>query len=287
MPDTPVPDPIVAILTALPLEYEAVHSRLGDLRTYVHESGTRVKVGQLEGTPWYVGLVRSGEKALNAAVLTERVITWLRPQAVIFVGVAGSLKKDVGLGDVVVATKVHAYQGGKQTPEGFLVRPDAWHASHRLEEAAFDALGSKAHFKPIAAGDIVLDDEASTIAAHIRKHYNDAVAVEMEANGVVHAAHLSGRVDAIIIRGISDLANGLKNEADVSGSQPRAAANAAEAAIATLHKLEPIGATVLPGPAAMEPQAHYGGDHYDNRHSVNYGPVTGKVVHNYPPPPQL
>ncbi|WAZ25264.1 5'-methylthioadenosine/S-adenosylhomocysteine nucleosidase [Streptomyces cinnabarinus] len=286
MPD--IPRPIVAILTALPLEYEAVRTRLGELETLVHPQGTRAKVGRLDGTPWHVALVRTGEKSLNAAVLTERVINWLQPQAVIFVGVAGSLKKDVAIGDVVVATKVVAYQGGKQTKEGFHVRPDAWHASHALEGAAFDALGTKAHYKPIAAGDVVLDDDASALAKHIKHHYNDAVAIEMEANGISHAAELSRRVDALVIRGISDLANGLKSEADASGSQVRAAANAAEAALATVREMVPAPqatASAPPAPTPAEAPAQYAGDHHDHRYGVYHAPVIGKVVYNNPPRP--
>ena len=279
--------PTVVILTALPLEHEAVLTRLTDLEPLVHETGTRAKIGPLASTPWQVALVQMGEKAVNAAVLTERIITWLRPQALLFVGVAGSLKKDVRLGDVVIATKVYAYHGGKQTLEGFLARPDSWPVSHRLEQAAFDALGTSAHFKPIAAGDVVLDDAASELAEHIRTNYNDAVAIEMEGNGVAHAAHLSGRLDAVVIRGISDLANGRKGRADASGSQLRAAANAADAALAVLRKLQPVAtATSVPAPAEAELPARYGGDHYDHRHNVNYGPVTGKIVNNYPAPKQ-
>lgn len=278
-----IPRPLVAILTALPLEYEAVRTRLGELENHVHPQGTRAKVGRLAGTPWHVALVRIGEKSLNAAVLTERVVNWLQPEGVIFVGVAGSLKKDVRIGDVVVATKVVAYQGGKQAKDGFHIRPDAWHASHALEGAAFDALGTKAHFKPIAAGDVVLDDDASTLAEHIRHHYNDAVAIEMEANGISHAAELSRRVDALIIRGISDLANGLKSEADASGSQVRAAANAAEAALATVREMAPAPDSAALGPSRPTPPeapAQYGGDHLDQRYGVYHGPVIGKVVNN-------
>jgi nucleoside phosphorylase len=235
------------IITALPLEYEAVLAHLTDPLPRVHESGTRAKFGTLPGLPWHIGLVRIGEGAVNAAALTERVISWLRPQVLFFVGIAGSLKKDIKLGDVVVGTKVYAIHGGKETPEGFNVRPDSWRPSHRLDQAAGDALGTRAHFKPIAAGDILLDSAADTVAEHLRAHYNDAAAIEMEGNGFAHAAHLSERVHALAIRGISDLANGRKGRADASGSQQRAAANAA-AAVAILTELEPFANAVTQSP---------------------------------------
>ncbi|GAA4074964.1 5'-methylthioadenosine/S-adenosylhomocysteine nucleosidase [Streptomyces shaanxiensis] len=289
---TTASSPTIVVLTALPVEHEAVRAQLGPLRTIKHETGTRAFVGPLEGTPWQVALVQMGEGAVNAAVLTERAITWLRPQAVLFVGVAGSLKKKkVKLGDVVFATKVYAYHGGRATTDGFKVRPDAWRVSQRLDQAARDVLGTKAHFKPIAAGDVLLDSELSAVAKHLKDHYEDAVAIEMEGNGVAHAAHLSDRVDAAIIRGISDLANGRKAKADASGSQARAAANAAEAAFAILRDLSPFrpadaGRTAGTNTTRADGSADsysYGGDHHDHRNNINYAPVVGKIVYQQPP----
>ncbi len=180
-----------------------MREHLTDVETLTHPRyGTKAKLGQLPDSPWQVVLVNMGEGTLTAATLTERVLTWLEPEAVLLVGVAGGLKDDIGIGDVVVATKVYSVQGGKQTPDGFLVRPEAWRASHRLEQAAKEALGDtadfQAYFKPIAVGDVVLADRKSELARHIHAHYNDAVAIEMESSGVAHAVasrRRSGRVD--------------------------------------------------------------------------------------------
>ncbi|MFJ5776116.1 hypothetical protein [Streptomyces sp. NPDC093094] len=229
--------PVAVILTALSVEYQAVRAHLTDVETVVHPSGTRAERGRLAGTSGYVALAEIGEGTLTAAALTERFHTWLHPQALLFVGVAGGLKDDIEVGDVVVATKVYGIHGGKQTPEGFLVRPEAWRTSHRLEQAARHALRGRARFKPIAVGDIVLADAASAVARHLHEHYNDAVAIEMEGTGVAQAAHLTGELDTLIIRGISDRADTHKHERDAEGSQPKAARNAAQAAFAVLQEL--------------------------------------------------
>ncbi|WP_405822283.1 5'-methylthioadenosine/S-adenosylhomocysteine nucleosidase [Streptomyces sp. NBC_01390] len=283
MPET---KPTVAVLTALSLEYDAVLAHLTDLEKLTHPRyGTKAKRGQLAGTPWQVALVDMGEGTLTAATLTERVLTWLDPEAVIFVGVAGGLKDDIAIGDVVVATKVYAIHGGKQTPDGFLTRPEAWRASHRLEQAAKEALRGKAHFKPIAVGDVVLADSDSELAQRIRTNYNDAVAIEMESSGVAHAVQLAGEAGALIIRGISDKADADKSRADAKGSQPRAAANAAEAAIAVLRELEP---KPVPGQAATDPRegpfrgSTYGGDHLDFRGGTFNGTFIAKQVGHRP-----
>ncbi|MFF3499279.1 nucleosidase [Streptomyces sp. NPDC003247] len=281
MPET---KPTVVVLTALALEYAAVRAHITDREEDVHpEDGTRVEIGRLDGTPWRVALAELGEGVDNAAAMTTQIINWLRPQAVLFVGIAGSLKDDIVVGDVVVGTKAYAVHGGKWTPQGFLSRPEAWRASNALVQAARSAVRDmtdvRPHFKPIASGDVVLADAESQIAQHLREHYNDAAAIEMEGSGAAHAAHLSGQSPALVIRGISDLADGDKADADAGGSQELAAAQAAKVAVAVLRKHRPRAGS---SDAQEGPQRGsgggdtYGGDHIDFRGGTFHGPVVGK-----------
>jgi nucleoside phosphorylase len=280
----PEPKPTVLVLTALPLEYAAVRAYVEQREEIVHRDGTRVERGQLPGTPWHVALSELGVGADRAAALTTQLINWLHPQAVLFVGVAGSLKDDIGIGDVVVGTQVYEIHGGKQTPEGFLVRPKALPGSHALEQAARSAVRDmpdvRAHFVPIATGDVVLADAKSEIARFIRSNYNDAGAIEMEGSGALQAAHLNGQLDALVVRGISDRANDDKSDDDASGSQQRAAKQAALVTVALLRKHRP-----REGSASAEEEPHrggggatYGGDHIDFRGGTFHGPVVGKRV---------
>lgn len=253
-----------------------------DVEELVHEDGTRVECGRLADTDWTVAVAWLGEGALNASALTMQIVSWLRPEALLFVGVAGSLKKDVQLGDVVVGTKVYAVQGGKVTDQGFQGRPQVWPGSHRLIQAAGSALrglnGVRGHLKPIACGDVVLTDDGSAFAAYIRQHFNDANAIEMEGSGAAHAAHLSGQLDALVIRGISDRANADKSKADAGGSQQRAAEQAALVAMALLRKHRPRGTRSSESPSGSKEGPQYGGDHIDFRGGVFNGPVIGKRV---------
>ncbi|MHC5905467.1 5'-methylthioadenosine/S-adenosylhomocysteine nucleosidase [Streptomyces sp. S6] len=265
--------PIAVILTALPVEYDAVRRYIEAPKETVLKDGTRVEQGRLEGTPWTVALAELGEGAQNAAILAKEIIGKLKPQALLFAGVAGGLKDDLRLGDVVVGTKVYAVQGGKITPEGHLERPESWHGSHALVQAARSALrdlrpGVRGHLKPIACGDVVLTAPDSELAARLRRSYNDAHAIEMEGSGIAHAAHLSRQLDALVIRGISDFADPDKAAADASGSQELAAGQAAKVAVAVLRKHRP----------ATEENAGptYAGDHIDFSGGTFYGPVTGK-----------
>jgi nucleoside phosphorylase len=78
--------------------------------------------------------VESGAGNVSTAFEVERVITFVRPELVLFVGVAGGLK-DVRLGDVVIGTKVYAYESGKEK-ETLETRPVSQPASYRLAQRA-------------------------------------------------------------------------------------------------------------------------------------------------------
>jgi adenosylhomocysteine nucleosidase len=230
----------VVILTAFNLEYKAVRQKLADPRLHRHERGTRFEIGMVPGTNCRIALGLTGKGNHPAAVLAERAIQKFAPVAVLFVGVAGALWDATPLGDVVLATHVYAYHGGTSENDGLKARPRSWEVAHGISQIAAhleragdwaDSVPSgaprpKVHFGAIAAGEVVQNSRVSHEATWIREHYNDALAIEMEAAGVAQAGHLSGAPVAIV-RGISDRADGTKDtEGDVIW-QPRAAANAA------------------------------------------------------------
>lgn len=115
------------ILTALPLEYKAVTTHLKNLREETHPRGTVYEVGQFtgaDGSPWDVCVAETGMGNSGAATETERAISCFSPEIAVFVGVAGG-RKDVDIGDVVIATKVYGYESGKAQRE-FLPRPNVY-----------------------------------------------------------------------------------------------------------------------------------------------------------------
>jgi nucleoside phosphorylase len=252
------------ILTALGLEYDAVRAQLANLKLAVHRSGTRYELGQLtDASPgWEVVLAEIGEGNQAAAALTGQATETFDPDLVLFVGVAGSLVDSVQVGDVVAATRVDAYLGGKQVATQFLARPVTWPAAWRLDQAArqvrrerrwlarldeptaalaevLAARPPQVHLKPVLAGEVVITSRESRLYRFLRKHYNDAVAVEMEGAGLAMAAHASGAVPAMVVRGISDLAGEGKAASDAVGWQPQAAAHAAAFAVQLLATLDP------------------------------------------------
>ncbi|MFD6327235.1 purine phosphorylase [Streptomyces sp. NPDC058442] len=243
---------LVVILTALNLEYQAVRRKLAGPQAHRHERGTRFEVGTVQGTSCRVALGLTNKGNHSAAVIAERAIQEFSPVAVLFVGVAGALWDTARLGDVVMATHVYAYHGGTSEDDGLKARPRVWEAAHgisqlgshlaRVNDWADDAPGRgrapQVRFGAIAAGEVVQNSKISAEARWIRQHYNDALAIEMEAAGVAQAGHLNGAPVAII-RGISDRADGTKSSAKDRNWQPRAAANAA--AFATRLAVELVG----------------------------------------------
>jgi len=244
------------ILTALAVEYKAVCKHLVELKEQTY-FGTIYEHGWFDGEHgrWEVWVLEIGAGNIAAAQQAERAFTVARPQVAFFVGVAGGLKHDVKLGDVVAADKVYLYHAGKDGEE-FQPRANAARCSHPLEQRARaearkerwrERLDTKprgrqpqAVVKPIAAGEQVVASSDSATATFLRKHYSDAVAVEMEGRGFLEAAYgRDGAVQALVIRGISDHLDG-KARADAHGGQERAARHASAFAFEILAHHEPV-----------------------------------------------
>ncbi len=261
---------MIVILTALQREYKAVQRHLADLRRHPHATGTLFEVGVLAGHPdRRVALAVTGEGNGSAATITERAITEFQPAAVLFVGIAGGLRDWLELGDVVVATRVYGYHGGRSEDNAFRSRPRAWDTAHELDQVARlvdradtwrAAMSSKpsVHFNPIAAGEVLLDSARSVVAKQLRDHYNDAIAVEMESAGVAQASHLNLATPTITIRGISDHADGAKDFTDQHGAPDLAAMTAAAFAAAVIAELED-----------PDTRPHRGGRNKENYRSIN------------------
>jgi nucleoside phosphorylase len=257
----------IVVLTALPLEYREMRRLLLEPKR-VDRAGTVFECGLLKGTSWTVYLAVTGAGNDSAAAITERAVSYFRPQAVFFTGIAGSLKHDVSPGDVVVALEVYAYHGGKEDPEGFKLRPRSWETSHSLQQVAMyvdsvtdwragiseGARSPKVHFKPIAAGDRVMNSPAeSPPRLFLNQNYNDAVAVDMEGAGFASAAHKAA-VPHLLVRGISDWADGTKQNTDGAGMQESAAQHAALFVAEVIAQLKPANDSSDPTvPATSRP----------------------------------
>lgn len=229
----------VVVLTALEIEYRAMRAFLEDVRAVPDERGARFETGRAAGKDTRVAIHVTGPGNPVAAVLAERAVTRFEPEAVLFVGVGGG-RKDVRLGDVVAADAVYDYETGKDTEEGFSPRQKTHPCAYRLVQLARAVASAdhwqpdtapqqsrpRAHVKPIAAGGRVIAHHGSQAGRLLDGSAGDAVAVDMEGYGFLVGAHANRDVDAMVVRGISDLL-GDKREAHDDYWQPLAAGNAA------------------------------------------------------------
>lgn len=228
------------IVTALPVEFDAVKHLLGNGTTEVGDQGMRYLVAARARAN--VVLFATGPGNVNAAIEVERAISRYNPRYLFFVGVAGGLK-DVGLGDVVVATKIYNYESGKSA-EAFQARPQMGESNYYLVQLAKDIARSddwkgglpgtpSVSVAPLIAGEKVIASLDAAEMATIRSRYSDALALEMEGYGVLRVGYSREQVRMVVIRAISDLLGG-KDKADAVGSQALGSRNAAAFALSML-----------------------------------------------------
>ncbi|GLZ42447.1 hypothetical protein Acsp05_60710 [Actinokineospora sp. NBRC 105648] len=182
-------------------------------------------------------LVETGMGNNIAAIETSRAIDGFEPEVAIFVGVAGGLK-DVEIGDVVAADYVYGHESAKLTDKfqsriksfgcGFPLvhvarmvrRKECWH--HRVTSGQTPT----SYVGPLASGEQILAGVRTQTHDLIEQFCGDSLAVETEGWGFLFAAHASGDLPAIVVRGISDLTAGKSAEMDLA-NQPAAADHAA------------------------------------------------------------
>jgi nucleoside phosphorylase len=258
--------PTVVIVTALDVETDAVLRHLGGNWTDEDLQGTLCYRGKFEG--WDVVVVETGPGNSTAGIIAGKVLSHYAPDLALFVGVAGGIK-DVKLGDVVAASKIHAYESGKDTDKGFEPRAKSPLSAHALEQRA-RAMRKRnewrqrldpnlkredepeLHVGPIAAGEKVVASQVAPTAEGLKAAYGDTLAVEMEGWGFLEALRIH-TVLGIVIRGISDMLSG-KSASDKAGWQTKAADAASAVAfelLSKLHSTPKAGAPrVPPGSAA-------------------------------------
>lgn len=268
------PSKTVVIITALEVETRAVLRQLGK-STVETIDGTGFFKGQFAG--WDIAVVEAGAGNSGAAAIAVRALTYFKPEHAFFVGVAGGVK-DVVIGDVVVGTKVYAYESGKDTAMGFRPRPDAQNTAHELEQRAriirqqdewkkrLDPVLKHetpvVYVAPIAAGEKVVASTKSATAKLIKATYGDTLAVEMEGSGFLEGVHISHPTKGVVIRGISDLLS-KKGAADKAGSQQRAADAASAVAFEILAALDGgAGTTQTTKPTFIETPTTFCGAAY-------------------------
>ncbi len=138
-----------------------------------------------------------------SAAIVVHELAELGAERFVRVGTCGSLRSDVGLGALVVATQAICADGASRAlGAGERVAPDA-----ELLERLRDAAGPAAVAGPVLTTDVFYGGERSAPA--------DAVAVEMEAAAVLRVAGARGLAAACVLTVTAELAAGAREPMDV------------------------------------------------------------------------
>ena len=201
----------IGIIGAMEVEVAILKEKMEDVRI-IKKASMDFYEGILAGKK--VVVVRSGIGKVNAGICAQILADVFSVDAIINTGIAGSLNKNINIGDIVLSTDVvqhdmdatgFGYRKGQipQMPVFFFNADDNLRrlAAEVCKEVNPDIQVFEGR---IASGDqfIASQDVKDRIVANF-----DAWAVEMEGAAIAHAAYLNN-VPFLVIRAISDKADG-------------------------------------------------------------------------------
>ena len=217
---------MIAIICAMSEERDAFISLMKDVKVTHFEKimyhgmafDNKCFVGKIGDKE--VVIIHSGIGKVYAAIVTTLVLKKFKPELIVNVGCAGSLNKNVHVGDTIVATRVADWD----------VDVPGWERSIFSDKMSFACDGrfvkqlSKVKTKnKVKTGYIVSGDEfiyKKSQVNTIRKYYPDALCGEMEGSSIANACYAFG-VNVAIVRSISDetLVNGSYKNFDFNLNQ--------------------------------------------------------------------
>ena len=196
----------VGIIGAMEVEVETLKKHMKVRRT-VKKAHMEFCEGVLGGKE--VVVVRSGIGKVNAAVCTQILVDDFKADTVINTGIAGSLKAEINIGDIVVSTDlVHHDMDAVNFgyPLGQIPQMDtfSFKADERLVELAEKACHEIQVFRGrIVSGDQFIADKA--VKNRITENFQ-GYCTEMEGAAIAQAAYLND-VPFVVLRAISDKAD--------------------------------------------------------------------------------
>ena len=200
----------VGIIGAMELEVAELKGKMKDSEIKT-KAGMEFHAGTLNGKK--VVVVQSGVGKVNAGICTQILADDYQVDAVINTGIAGSLKNEINIGDIVVSkeaiyhdmdARAFGYEKG-QVPQ---MKTKAFPASDALILLAVQTCRAVNPDIGVSTGIIATGDQfvaSHEIKDQIKKDF-DASCVEMEGAAIAHGAWLN-KIPFVIIRAISDKAD--------------------------------------------------------------------------------
>lgn len=187
----------------------------------IKEKMTDVTVTSVAGMDFYQGklggkdavVVRSGIGKVNAGMCSQILVDRFHISAIVNTGIAGSLRAEINIGDIVVSTDAVQHDmdaSGFGYRIGQIPRVDtfAFEADEKLRELAIECNQKvnpeiRAFPGRVVSGDQFISDKAKK--EWLIEQFS-ASCTEMEGAAIAQAAYLNG-IPFLIIRAISDKAD--------------------------------------------------------------------------------
>ena len=201
---------MIGIIGAMEEEVELLKEKMTDT-VIVEKAGMKFVKGNLKGQTAVV--VRSGIGKVNAGICTQILADEFQVEAVINTGIAGSLKAEINIGDIVLSTDTMQHDVDAREfgyPLGQIPRMEtlAFEADENLRKLAKEVCEEvnpdiQVFEGRVASGDQFIDSKEKKNWIH---DTFDAYCTEMEGAAVAQAAYLN-KIPYLIVRAISDKAD--------------------------------------------------------------------------------
>lgn len=199
---------MLGILGAMDIEVDGLKAMATDISEEIISGKTFIR-GKIHGKD--VVIAKCGIGKVNAALGAEAMILKYNPDLIINTGVAGSLTKELSIGDIVIADSVCQHDFDTSPlgdpigliPELNLVKIPADKAAKEKLEAVIKKLGLNYRTGTIASGDAFI---ASSEKKEFIVSYFDALACEMEGASIGQVCAVNNTPFAVL-RALSDSAD--------------------------------------------------------------------------------
>ena len=205
----------IGIIGAMELEVEELKSQMEEV-CVKEKASMEFYQGTLNGKE--VVVVRSGIGKVNAAVCTQILVDDFQAEAVINTGIAGSLKAEINIGDIVVSTDALQHDMDAREfgyPKGQIPQMNvfSFKADETLRKVAAECCKKANPDIQVFEGRVVSGDQFISSKeikdALIAEFHPDCT--EMEGASIAQAATLNN-IPYVVIRAISDKADGSAQE---------------------------------------------------------------------------
>jgi nucleoside phosphorylase/CheY-like chemotaxis protein len=242
----------VAIITALPSEMEAIHKLPWDwgVEEPLDDSAMMRKGTFRSGARTFQAVAACAPRMgmIATAILATKIINVSRPRFLVMAGVCAGIEGKASLGDIIFADPCWDYQSGKylrddQGNSRFAISPHQLPVAQFVRVRAESLRRDKAIWRdiqdrwptatanlnlrigPLGSGSAVIAD--ADYAEKVKEQQRQILGIEMEAYGVLAAAHSADRPrpTAFVMKSVCDFANAAKSDE----IQPYAAYTSAEA----------------------------------------------------------